>query len=70
MIFHALGLDYVSKYTKIISFCLLVLNPLLIVIGLMIYNAFSNFVEPPPQLIPANTQQGPNPNQVIAPAEQ
>jgi len=52
-LFHFMGLDYVSKYTKISVFCLLVLNPLLIAFGLFVYNLIMDLVDPPPQLIPA-----------------
>jgi hypothetical protein len=53
-IFHHLGLDFVSKYTKISLFCLLVLNPICLVIALILYNTVLDFFDPAPKLIPIN----------------
>ena len=51
-IFHQIGLDRCSKYTKITLFCVLILFPgLFLVIGL-IANMIVDFIDPAPKLIP------------------
>lgn len=56
-LFHTLGFDYFAKNTKISLFCLILLNPALIIVGLFVFNTLQDLIDPAPQLIPVQQKQ-------------
>ena len=53
-LFYNIGYDHFSKQTKVSLFCILVLAPGVLFAYLFIYNAFADFIDPPPMLVPAD----------------